>query len=454
VTRWTGEAVAAALGLPPPRPCAFRAISTDTRTIRPGDLFVALAGPRFDGHAFLSAARAAGADGAVVREGTPPVPGLTLFPVSDTLAAYGHLGHARRREVTGPVVAITGTNGKTSTRELVARALSTRWRVHATRGNLNNEVGVPLTLLAAPDDADALVIEAGASEPGEIARLRDIIVPTAGMVTNVSAGHLQGFGGLDGVLAEKVSLLEGVELAVVGTEPPVLLDRARRAAVRATSAGVSDRAEVRPERWRLDGDGCPELVFRGETVRTPLAGRHQADNVMLALALGETLGLSVAAMAESLAGVTLPAGRWEVHRAAGRTVIHDAYNANPASMLAALDTVQRIAGGRPLVLAVGTMLELGDATAAEHARVADAMVRLEPALIGAVGEFGPALDRHRAHLGDRLVLAPDAEALGQALAPRLPDRALVLLKGSRGMRLERALPFLLPAGEASCSTIS
>jgi UDP-N-acetylmuramoyl-tripeptide--D-alanyl-D-alanine ligase len=454
VTRWTGDAVARALGLPAPAPCAFGAVSTDTRTLRPGDLFVAIAGERYDAHAFLGAARAAGANGAVVRTGTPPVDGLVLFPVADTLHALGRLGHARRRDVPGPVVAITGTNGKTSTKELVARALGTRWRAHATRGNLNNEVGVPLTLLATPDDAEALVIEAGASIPGEIARLREVIAPTVGVVTNVSAGHLQGFGGLDGVLEEKVSLLEGVPLAVVGTEPAALLDRARAAAVRAISAGLSDRADVRPDRWSLTAGGHVELEFRGVPVRVALAGRHQADNAMIALALAEELGLSMESVAQALAAVTLPAGRWEVHETGGRTVIHDAYNANPASMMAALETAQRVAGHRPLVLMVGSMLELGDAGPAEHARLADAMVRLEPALIGAVGAFGPALERHHARLGDRLVLAPDAEALGQALARRLPDGAVVLLKGSRGMRLERALPFLLPAGEVTCSTTS
>lgn len=454
MTRWTGEAVARALDLPAPPPCAFRAVATDTRALAAGDLFVALEGERFDGHAFLARARAGGAAGAVVREGTAPVEGLVLFPVADTRQALGRLAHARRRDVPGPVVAVTGTNGKTSTKELLALALGTRWRVHATRGNLNNEVGVPLTILGAPEATEALVVEAGASEPGEITRLRAVIAPTAAVVTNVSAGHLQGFGGLEGVLAEKVSLLEGVPLAVVGTEPPELLPRARAVAGQALSAGVGADATVRPDAWRLDGAGRVELRFRGVRVALPLAGRHQADNAMLALAVGECLGVDLAAVAAVFATVMLPAGRWEVHVAAGRTVIHDAYNANPASMRAALETVDAARGGRPLVLLVGTMLELGEASAAEHARVAEAIVRLEPALVAAVGEFGPALARHRARLEDRLVVAPDAAAAGRALAPRLPDDAVVLLKGSRGMRLEGALPFLLPAGEAPCSTTS
>jgi UDP-N-acetylmuramoyl-tripeptide--D-alanyl-D-alanine ligase len=452
VTFWTAARIGEALGAAVPAGLTCARVVTDTRALAPGDLFVALKGERFDAHEFLEAAQAGGAVAAVVRRGTPPVLGLPLVPVADTLWALGRLARRRRDAVPGPVVAITGTNGKTSTKELVARALGERWRVHATRGNLNNEVGVPLTILSAPDEAEALVVEAGASVPGELARLREIIAPTAAIVTNVSAGHLQGFGGTDGVLAEKVSLLTGVALAVVGAEPPVLAERARRAAARVIGAGVSPAADVRPDAWSLDSAGRGLLTFRGVAMRLSLAGRHQVDNAMLALALAELLGLDLTRVGRALATVTLPAGRWEVHDGGGRTVIHDAYNANPASLGAALETVAAIRGGRPLVVAVGSMLELGDATAAEHARLAEAIVRLDPALVGAVGEFVPALERHRATLGARLVTATDADALGRTLAPRLPAHALVLLKGSRGMRLERALPYLLPDSEVPCST--
>jgi UDP-N-acetylmuramoyl-tripeptide--D-alanyl-D-alanine ligase len=452
VSFWSRARLAQALDGDVPATLVCSGVSTDTRTLAPGDLFVALAGERFDGHGFLEAARDAGAAAAVVRRGTPLVAGLTLVAVDDTLHALGRLARVRRAAVPGPVVAITGTNGKTATKELAARALGVRWQVHATPGNLNNEVGVPLTILSAPADAEALVVEAGASVPGELARLREVIAPTAAIVTNVSAGHLQGFGGVDGVLAEKVSLLVGVALAVVGTEPAELAARARDAARRVVSAGLSPRAAVRPDTWTLDAAGRPQLVFRGVTIRLPLAGRHQVANAMLALALAEQLDVDLARVGAALERVTLPAGRWEMRTVGDRTVIHDAYNANPASMLAALETVAAMRGDRPLVVVVGSMLELGAAAAAEHARVAEAIVRLGPALVGAVGEFVPALERHRARFGNRLVTGADADALGRALAPRLPARALVLLKGSRGMRLERALPHLLPDSEAPCST--
>jgi UDP-N-acetylmuramoyl-tripeptide--D-alanyl-D-alanine ligase len=316
--------------------------------------------------------------------------------------------------------------------------------VHATRGNLNNLIGVPLTILAAPDDAEALVVEAGASVPGELARLREIIAPTIGVVTNVSLGHLAGFGSIEGVLAEKTSLLTNVPLAVVGTEPPALAVLARRAARRLVTVGLRAGAEVRPERWSLDPDGRPSLTFRGQGVAVPLIGAHQAVNAMFALAIAAELNLDLAAVAAALGQVKLPPGRGEVLHAGRLTVINDAYNANPGSLAAALETVQAMRGARRVVILVGSMLELGSEAAAQHERMADAIVALGPDLVGAVGEFATAFERRRAALGDRLVTAPDAETLGRAVRPRLQGDELVLVKASRGVALEGAIPPLLP----------
>ena len=221
VIAWESAQVAKVLGVSGPEGLRFSGVSTDTRGLTGGELFVALKGERFDAHDFLAQAKAKGAAGAVVRRGTPPVVGLARFEVEDTLAALGRLARARRRllPAASPVVAITGSSGKTSTKEMIRATLATRYRVHATSGNLNNLVGVPLTILAAPEDRNALVVEAGASVPGEIARLRAIVEPTIAVVTNVTPAHLEGFGSLDGVLREKLALVEGVPLAVVGTEP-------------------------------------------------------------------------------------------------------------------------------------------------------------------------------------------------------------------------------------------
>ncbi len=452
MTRWTGSRVGGALGTAVPLDLAFTGISTDSRTLRPGDLFVALVGERFDGHRFLDQAARAGARGAVVRRGTAPAAGLVLLEVDDTLSALGSLARARRREIAGPVVAVTGSNGKTATKAMLAAALGTRWRTHATRENLNNLVGVPLTILEAPDDTEALVVECGASIPGELGRLRAAVEPTIGVVTNVSAAHLAGFGSLEGVMEEKVSLLQGAPLAVVGQRPPELAAWARRVAGRVVTAGLAPGADLTPDRWHVDERGRPVLTVRGTRFTLPLVGRHQAENAIGALAVAVELGLDLPRVAEALGRVELPHGRCEVISAGGLVLINDTYNANPVSLAAALEVARTTRGNRPLVILVGTMLELGPESADLHQQMAEQLLAAQPDLIGAVGDFIPPLERRR--LGARLVTAADADALGRAVAPRLKGGEMVLLKASRGVQLERAIPHLVGGREASCSTIS
>ena len=441
---WSSDRIAGILGTRVPADRRFSGVGTDTRTIAEGDLFVALVGERFDGHAFLAEAAARGARGAVVRDGTPVPEELAAFPVPDTLAALGARARARRREIGGPVVAVTGTNGKTATKEMLARVVGCRWSVHATRGNLNNLVGVPLTILGAPATTEALVVEAGASVPGEIARLRAIIEPTVGVITNVSAGHLEGFGSREGVLAEKLSLLDAVPLAVVGVTPPELGGRARRAARRVLVAGTADYADVRPTAWELDGSGRASLVLGDVHVRLPLVGRHQVENATVALAVARGLEVPLTEAAAALDGISLPPGRCEVLRWGDLTVLHDAYNANPGSIAASLATARAMSGDRPLVVALGSMLELGPESPALHVDVAQRVMQEDPALIAVTGLFVEAFSRLAGELGDRLIMADDAATLGERLAARLHGDEFVLLKASRGVRLERAIPFLLP----------
>jgi len=445
VIAWDSARVSHALGVSGPEGLHFTGVSTDTRGLTGGELFVALKGERFDAHDFLAQARAQGAAGAVVRRGTPPVAGLPRFEVEDTLDALGRLARARRRllPAASPVVAITGSSGKTSTKEMVRAALATRYRVHATSGNLNNLVGVPLTILAAAEDRNALVVEVGASVPGEIARLRAIVEPTIAVVTNVTPAHLEGFGSLDGVLREKLALLEGVPLAVVGTEPTALAAEARRR-TRTVVAGTDPGADVRPETAELDADGRPRIAWRGHSVTLPPVGFHQIENAMIALAVAQEAGADAGRALAALAGVTVPGGRGRVLEAGGLTVIDDTYNANPASLRWALQFAHWLAArrSRPLAVVVGSMLELGAESARLHAAAATEIVALRPALVAAVGAFVPALEAHRAALGRRLVVAADAEALGPALRAALRGDEVVLLKASRGVALERVLRFL------------
>jgi len=450
---WTERTVRAALDLPGgSASISYSGISTDTRTLAPGALFVALAGERYDAHDFLAAAAAAGAIAAVVRAGTPPIPGLVLHQVADPLRAYGMLARARRRAIAGPVVAITGTNGKTSTKELLAAVLRTRWRTHATRANLNNLVGVPQTILEAGPEVEALVVEAGASLPGEIARYRAIIEPTIAIVTNASAGHVEGFGSLEGVIAEKLELVRDVPLALVGVVPASLESGARvRSARRVMTVGLAS-ADVVPDAVSVGPHGLPTIAIDGRSFTLSLVGEHQAGNALFAWAIARELGLDLDACVRALMAVRLPGGRGEVVQQGGLTIVNDSYNANPASFLTTIDVARRMRQGRRLVFVAGTMRELGADSEAEHLRIAEQLVALKPDLLAAVGDFVPALSAWASMLGDRLITADDAPGLAPRLAERLHGTELVVLKASRGVALERILPAVTsraaPAPEA------
>lgn len=445
---WTGARVTDVLGVPAaptPAGASYVGIATDTRQISGGELFVALKGERFDAHDFLAQAQARGAAAAVVRRGTAPVPGLPLYGVDDPRAALGLLARARRRVLSPgtPVVAITGSTGKTSTKELVRAALAPRYTVHATAGNLNNEIGVPLTLLATPQNADAVIVEAGASVPGEIARLRDVIEPTIGVITNVGYAHVEGFGSLAGVMREKVSLLAGVPVAIVGTDPPELATEAR-AVTRTIVAGTSRPADIVAEAVTLDSEGHCRLRWEGRDITLQVFGLHQAENAMLALAVAREAGVDPAAAMTGLGAARLTGGRGRVVSLGDLTIIDDTYNASPASLRRAVESAALVAAGqrRPLVVVVGPMLELGPESARLHAAAAQDIVGAKPVLVGVVGDFATAFAPYRDQLGERLLIATDADGLGPRLKAALHGNEVVLLKASRGVALERVLPHL------------
>jgi UDP-N-acetylmuramoyl-tripeptide--D-alanyl-D-alanine ligase len=319
--------------------------------------------------------------------------------------------------------------------------LRTRYRIHSTPANDNNLVGIPKTILAAPADTEALVIEAGANMRGELAQAREIIEPTVTVTTNVVLSHLDGFGSLEGILEEELELLVDVPLALVGTEPASLADAARRKAQRVLTVGLA-KADRVPQSVSMDSTGRATLMVDGLRITLPLLGQHQASNAMLAWTLGQELSIDPAAAAEALRGLRIPGGRGEIIEAGGLTIINDAYNANPSSFMAAIATARTMRAGRPLVFVAGTMRELGPESARHHAAVAAALVGLEPDLLAAVGDFVPVLTPYSGRLKDRLLTAPDAPTLGPLLKGRLRGDELVVLKASRGVALERILPFL------------
>ena len=440
-TFWTLSRVAQALGDGPTGPSPLRGVSTDTRTIQRGDLFVALTGERYDAHEFLDPAVCAGAAALVVsRPDMAARLGVPVYRVPDTLAALGALANYRRRAWGRPVVAITGSNGKTSTKELVRAALGAVLDVHATSGNLNNLVGVPLTILALRDEADVAVIEMGMSVPGEIRRLREIAEPELAVVTSVAEGHLEGVGDLEGVLQEKTSIFDDALLAVAPAGQPEVAAAAQRRARRVVTAGL-DAGDLRAQRWGTGADGIGWMIVDGVTIRLPLRGEHNLRNAMLALAVARECGVSVADAARGIESMPVPSMRLAWESIGRATLINDAYNANPGSMRAAIDLLGGLGPGRQRVAVLGPMRELGAHSDRLHREIAQYALGSSIEVLAGTGAMADAL-RAVAGPDSRVVTAPDVEALWEALQPRLAPDAVLLLKASRGIKLERLVPFI------------
>lgn len=453
---WTDARVREALGLEGSgQEHGYRAVSTDTRAIGGGDLFVALVGPNFDGHAFLANAAEAGATGAVVSDDSAPAPeGMVRYVVPNTLAALGQFAAYRRRTLGAKVIGVAGSNGKTTTKELIRSVLSTRFRTHATTGNLNNQIGVPLTILGAPEDAEVLVVEMGTNMPGEISILTAIVRPDHVVITSIGEEHLELLGDLEGVLREEIAVLEGLgqEGKAFVAEEPDVLPRAAREAIgrrRVKVAGFREGSDLRPDGGERGvhvlENGNTLWRYRGVEVRLPIPGRLNVRNALLALGIGAELGIHSREAVRGLEEVTLPKLRGEWVSIGGIRVLADCYNANPPSVEAAIELLIAIPTKGRRVAVLGTMRELGEQTVRLHAAVADRIVRLvgdRLDLIVATGEFVPAFERHRARLGEQLILAADPVAAFAAAGPMLRETDTVLLKASRGDRLERWLELI------------
>ena len=450
---WTLDRVADAVRSlatsPPPRGTHRPGrISSDSRYIQRGDVFVALTGERFDGHEFLRDAVAAGAAAVVVsRPEAAAGLGVPAYVVRETRAALGALGRYRRRAWNGPVIGVVGTNGKTSTKELLRAALESRLEVHATHLNFNNLVGVPQTLLGIPDHADVAVVEMGTNQPGEIATLRDIVEPTVVVVTSIAEEHLEGLGDLAGVMREEMAACDGAAVAIVPASQDDVVAEARKRATRVVAAGL-DSGDVRASAWSLDLEGRGILTVRGVEIAVPIRGVHNLRNAMLALATADEIGVTLEDAARGIAAIGAPPMRSNVERLGGSgdvLLINDAYNSNPGSARAAIELLMHAGGtgarGRQRVAVLGTMLELGPSAPGLHDEIARAALDSGVDLVAGVGEFASALERVGAP-ADRWVAAPDAEAVWPQLASRLRAGAIILLKGSRGVRLERLVPFV------------
>ncbi len=431
---------------------AVSGVSIDSRTLAVGDAFFAIRGHSLDGHRYLADAAGRGAACFVVHALPDDVPStVPLVMVDDTTKALGRLAAWYRGRYTIPVVAVTGSNGKTTTKEMIAAVLATTWSTHRPEGSFNNQWGLPLTLLAVKPEHEAIVVELGANQPGEIAALAAIARPTVGVVTTVAAVHTEFFGSLDGVRDEKAALVRALGAdghAVLNADDARVAGMASETAASVVTYGRAKRARVRAVgdvaedehglRFTIELDG------RRQPVRLAFAGRHNVGNALAAAGVGVALGLPLETIARGLEAARPAKGRCIWRHAGGVSVLDDTYNANPVSVAAALETVLAHRAGRRLVVVLADMLELGAVAEDAHREVGRHVGRLAPDVFIGVGpHMALAVEEAR---GAGVVHAYHATTFEDTMAEvgkRVEPGDVVLVKGSRGIQTDQVIDRLV-----------
>ena len=406
-------------------------VNTDTRTLRENQLFVALKGENFDGNAFALQALEAGACCAVVSD-TVEADDPRLVKVPDTLKTLQELAAYHRQQLDIPVIGLTGTNGKTTTTELIRTALAAKYRVYATEGNLNNDIGVPLTVLRIGADAQLAIVEMGASHPEDLKPLLAVAQPTHGLITNVGKAHLLGFGSFEGVKHAKGLLYDYLKehdgVAFANADDPVLQEMLWERGMSRIPYGMDGVTVVpaTPEEPFLT------LQWEDKTLKTHLVGAYNAANIMAALRLAWFFAVPEADAFTALAAYVPSNNRSQLVKTGRNTLIVDAYNANPSSMAVALDNLA-LSEGRKVAL-LGEMRELGAEAAVEHKRIVARLQGLEACLVGQ--EFAKAAE------GSGIPVFESSDALAAYLQEHPLSGCTILVKGSRGTRMEKVIASL------------
>lgn len=431
----------------------FRGISTDSRTLEKGDLFVALRGENFDGHRYVDVAIERGAV-AVVVESSYPITGQERIPhlvVGSTAVALGELALRYRRKFSLPVLAIGGSNGKTTTKDMIALVLAQRLSVLSTEGNLNNHVGVPQTLFRLRPGHDVAVVEIGTNHPGEVRALCGILEPTHGLVTMIGKEHLEFFRSISGVAKEEgwlYNFLIGKPRAVafVNADDPLVVRASKGVRRRVLYGAVARGADLRGMVKAADASGRVLLALRRKgqqretEVHLRVPGEHHALNAIAAAAVGMHFGVSIGQIAKALESFRPVNRRMEVLSFDGMTVLNDSYNANPDSTIAALRTLASARARGKRIAVLGDMLELGETSGREHVRVGKEAARLKIDYVLTYGEA--AREIHRAADGPSAIHYEQKNMLSEYLAELAGPGDIVLVKGSRGMKMEDVVTFI------------
>lgn len=427
-------------------------VATDSRQVKRGDLFVALPGQQVDGHQYAPQAVAAGAVALLVSRPVGAVPPeVPVIQTANTLQALQQLAAHNRLQTTIPIVAVTGSNGKTSTKDMIAAVLSTRYHTLKTEGNYNNELGLPLTLLKLTRQHQAAVVEMGMRGLGEIDFLARLAKPTGAVITNIGEAHLARLGSLKNIAQAKTEVLEHIDdggFAILNGDSPFLRELAGRCRGSVWFYSVAGEADIVARQIRPEGNGMRyQVTFPGGTgeITLPVPGSHNVMNSLAAIGVGLRLGLTFEEIAKGLAQVALTHMRLEILRTKGITIINDSYNANPSSTKAALGVLQETAGARKIAV-LGNMFELGAVEEAGHREVGEVAAKIGVDHLVAVGD----LARWIAEGGREGGLAQgqvhhcenNAQAM-EVLRAIVKSGDTILVKGSRGMKMEQIVQEIL-----------
>lgn len=421
------------------------AVTTDSRTIRRGDLFVALRGEKFDGHDFLPSAHRSGAAAAIVERVDLALPEFPQIQVTDSLAALQRLAKAYRDEWSLKVVGITGSNGKTSTKEMLAAVLSERFRVVKTEGNLNNHIGVPLSILRASSKHEVAVLEVGMNHAGELKPLVEMVKPDVAVITNIGIAHIGFLESREAIAREKMVLAEGVRndgVVILNANDSFTAWIAARCRARIVRAGLEiGDLQARDIVHHQDGEEFTIADESGCTrAKLPVPGEHMVLNAAMAVAAGRTLGLSLEECASGLRRTVIPGGRLRVQRLGALFLIDDAYNANPDSVVAALKTASCLPLPGRRVAALGRMGELGQESVPGHRRVGSAVAEFGFAFLVTVGDEAELIAEAAARSGLKDVIAVTThEEAVEVLNGYLQSGDVLLVKGSLTSQMDRVI---------------
>ena len=446
-----------------------RGVSTDTRTLAAGNLFIALAGENFDGHSCLTKAAERGAAGLLIRaDATKKLAAapedLPAIGVPDTLRALGDIASDWRRRFPVPLVAITGSSGKTTTKEMVATIAARARNILKTEGNLNNRIGLPLTLLKLREEHELVIVEMGTNSPGEIATLAAIAGPDVGLITNIGPAHLEGLGSLEAIREEKGSLFEvmaGRGTAILNHDDPAIGLLAGRWRGKGITFGLGPGAEVTGRRIEPAGPEGVRFNLVTDGIDTPVflaaPGGHNVINALAAAAAARALGFNRHEIAAGLAAFRPVPGRTEIRRLGnGAFLMIDTYNANPASVREALKTLQGLRGSGGAVVILGDMLELGEQSEALHEKIgtllADANIH-DLFLKGSLMKALAAGAIRRGFPAERITFFEDPEKVVSSLRSRLKKGDWILIKGSRKMKMEAVVEKIIAAFDLKPQTV-